>query len=363
MRVALLSTCAVSVPPRAYGGTELVIAELAKTLTRLGHDVTVFATGDSSPQGELRWHFPRPVWPPNDMAELRHAALSWRSICAEDPPFDIVHVHQAPAVAFSAVCQDAPTVLTLHHDRVDKLVEYYAEFNEVTYVAISQRQADLVPELDVRHVVLHGLDLDLYPEGKGGGWLAFIGRFAPEKAPDVAIDVALATGIPLRMGGKPHWVNGEYFDGEVKPRLAQASELVRWEGEVTFAPKLEMLRGAKATLFPVQWEEPFGLVMIESMLVGTPVVAFSRGAAPEVVEDGVTGYLVRNKEEMIDRVRRIDGIDRAQCRWRARERFGSMRMARDYLRVYEQAAKTHRERRDWTAGLPAHARRARAASH
>lgn len=210
MRVALLSTCAVSVPPRAYGGTELVIAELAKTLTRLGHDVTVFATGDSSPQGELRWHFPRPVWPPNDMAELRHAALAWQSICAENPPFDIVHVHQAPAVAFSAVCQEAPTVLTLHHDRVDRLVDYYAEFNEVTYVAISQRQADLVPELDVRHVVHHGLDLDIYPEGKGGEWLAFIGRFAPEKAPDVAIDVALATGIPLRMGGKPHWVNGEY---------------------------------------------------------------------------------------------------------------------------------------------------------
>jgi glycosyltransferase involved in cell wall biosynthesis len=342
MRIGLLSTCAVAVPPRGYGGTELIIAELARTLEGRGHQVTVFATGDSTPEAELRAHFPAPVWPPDDMAELRHSAFAWRSIGAEDPPFDVIHAHQAPAIAFSAVCP-VPTVVTFHHERIDKLVEYYRDFRDVTPVAISRRQAELLPELGVRHVVHHGLDVDRYDAGHGrDGWLAFIGRFAPEKGPDIAIDVAAALHLSLRMGGKPHWANGEFFESEIAPRLESHHGLVRWDGEVSFAPKLEILRGARATLFPIAWEEPFGLVMIESMLVGTPVVAFTRGAAPEVVDEGVTGFLVRDRDEMIDRVRRIGEIDRARCRARARERFNSGRMARDYEDVYASAVAARR---------------------
>jgi glycosyltransferase involved in cell wall biosynthesis len=343
MRIALLSTCAVAVPPRGYGGTELIIAELARTLEAGGHQVTVFATGDSTPEAELRAHFSAPVWPPDDMAELRHAAFAWRSIGAEDPPFDVIHAHQAQAIAFSAVCP-VPTVITFHHERTEKLVDYYRDFRDVTAVAISRRQAELLPELGVRHVVHHGLDVTRYDAGHGGdGWLAFIGRFAPEKGPDIAIDVAAALHLPLRMGGKPHWANEEFFENEMRPRLESHRGLVRWDGEVSFSPKIGILRGARATLFPIAWEEPFGLVMIESMLVGTPVVAFTRGAAPEVVEDGVTGFLVHDRDEMIDRVRRIGEIDRAKCRARARERFNSARMARDYERVYASAIASRRE--------------------
>ncbi len=341
MRIALLSTCAVSVPPRAYGGTELVIAELAKMLTRLGHDVTVYATGDSNPEADLRWHFRSPVWPPNDMVELRHSAFAWKSICEEDPPFDVVHAHHAPAIAFSVVGQ-VPTVLTLHHDRVDRLVPYYGDFRAVAYVAISRRQADLVPEMAVRHVVHHGLDPDLYQAGDGrGGWAAFVGRLAPEKGPDVAIDAAMQANVPLHIGGRPHWVNEAYFESEIAPRLARAGRLVTWHGEVSFAPKLEILRGARVTLFPLRWEEPFGLAMIESMLVGTPVVAFARGAAPEIVEEGVTGFLVHDAAQMVDRIRRAGNLDRVRCRERARERWSSLRMARDYERVYAQVVRTH----------------------
>ena len=346
MRIALISTCAVSVPPKGYGGTELVIAELAKQLTRRGHDVTVFATGDSNPAGELRWQFAEAVWPPNELAELRHVAMSWAEIRIERPAFDVVHAHTAPAAALSVLC-DVPTLLTLHHDRVDSLVEYYTAFPNVTYVAISRRQAELSPELGPIDVVHHGLDVDLYPRGDGaGGWLAFVGRFAPQKGPHVAIDVAVDAGIPLRMGGQPHWVNEQFMAGEVAPRLARAGERVQWVGEVAFVPKVELLSGARATLFPVQWEEPFGLVMIESMLVGTPVVAFARGAAPEVIDEGVTGFLVNDAAEMRLRLADVVRIDRDACRRRARQRFSSARMAGDYERIYESVARSHVTRGD-----------------
>jgi glycosyltransferase involved in cell wall biosynthesis len=231
--------------------------------------------------------------------------------------------------------------MTLHHERVQKLVECYHDFSAITYVAISQRQADLVPELAIRDVVHHGLDPDFYDAGDGaGGWLAFVGRFAEEKGPHFAIDAALAAGVPLRMGGKPHAPNQQFFEREVQPRLARAGDRVVWQGEVSLAPKLEMLRGARATLFPIQWEEPFGLVMIESMLVGTPVIAFARGSAPEIVEEGVTGFLARDVRDMAARVADVGAIDRARCRERARERWSSMRMAREYERIYEAIARS-----------------------
>jgi glycosyltransferase involved in cell wall biosynthesis len=231
--------------------------------------------------------------------------------------------------------------MTLHHERVQKLVDCYRDFSSITYVAISRRQADLVPELAIQNVVHHGLDVDFYDAGDGaGGWLAFVGRFAEEKGPHFAIDAALAAGLPLRMGGKPHAPNEEFFDHEVKPRLARAGDRVVWQGEVSLAPKLEILRGARATLFPIQWEEPFGLVMIESMLVGTPVIAFARGSAPEIVEEGVTGFVVRDVREMAERAAQAGSLDRMRCRERARERWSSVRMARDYERIYESMARS-----------------------
>lgn len=337
MRIALLSTSAVPLPPPGYGGTELVTAELAKMLTRLGHDVTVFATGDSSSEANLSWHFPTAQWPPDDLLELRHAASAWRIIASADPSFDVVHAHHPCAIPFGSVCA-VPTVLTLHNARDERVVRYLKQFDEVTYVAISRRQADLYPELGVRHVVHHGIDDEVYEVGSGeGGWLAFVGRLAREKGPHIAIDVARATGIALRMGGQAHPQNRAFFESEVAPRLLAAGDLVEWDGEAFFGRKLDMFRGARATLFPIAWEEPFGLVMIESMLVGTPVIAFPRGAAPEVVEDGVTGFLVHDEAEMIEKVRAVGALDRGRCSEVARQRWTSRRMAQDYVGVYEQA--------------------------
>lgn len=342
MRIALVSTCALSTPPKAYGGTELIVAELAKGLHHLGHDVTVFATGDSKPNTKLCAHFARPVWPPNDMAELRHASFAWRDISNASPRFDVVHINHASALPYTLMSQ-LPTVLTIHHARVEHLVEHYLAYPDVAYVAISKRQAELSPEVRIADVIHHGLDATNYDKGLGdGGYVAFLGRFAPEKGPHLAIDAALRADARICLGGAPHEVAREYFEREMKPRLAAGGARVDWRGELSHEPKLELLRGARALLVPAQWEEPFGLVMIEAMLVGTPVIAFPLGSVPEVVEDGVTGFLVRDVDEMSQRIRAIDQLDRERCRVRAQQRFSHLRMARRYEALYERWVRARR---------------------
>jgi glycosyltransferase involved in cell wall biosynthesis len=338
MRIALVSSCAVSVPPRAYGGTELVVAELAKNLTRLGHDVTTFATGDSEPAGgHLRWRFEKPVWPPYESAELRHAAHAWQEITARPGAFDVVHTHQAPSLALSAMARAIRTVYTIHHCRDERFIDLYRDFPHAAYVGISRRQAALVPEVPVEDVILHGLDPDLYEAGRGdGGYVAFLGRFAREKGPHFAIDAARRAGVPLRMGGGVHPVDREFFELEVRPRLRNGAGGIAWLGELSHAPKVSLLGGARAMLFPIAWEEPFGLVMIESMLVGTPVIGFPRGSVSEVIEDGVTGYIVQDVDEMARRIREIGSFDLSRCRERACERWSSLRMAREHEALYER---------------------------
>jgi glycosyltransferase involved in cell wall biosynthesis len=224
--------------------------------------------------------------------------------------------------------------------RVDDLVEHYRSYPEVAFIAISERQAALAPELPWARTIHHGLDPELYAAGSGdGGYVAFLGRFAAEKAPHLAIDAARAAGVRLLLGGNAHAIPEAqaYFERELRPRLADATNLEAC-GELSHGPKVRLLSGARALLFPIEWEEPFGLVMIESMLVGTPVIAFARGSAPEVIEDGVTGYLVHDAAEMAERIRQLDRIDRTRCRARAQERWSVTRMAKDYADVYAQLA-------------------------
>ena len=337
MRIALLSTCALATPPKKYGGTELVVAELARGLVDLGHRVTVYATGDSVVSGDLRYCFATPAWPPDELAELRHARFAWKDIERDPEPYDVVHMNQAAALAGHSGAEP-PSVLTVHHSRVDELVRRYCSYSDVAYVSISRRQAALSPEVSFARTIHHGLDPSRYDAGGGqGGYVAFLGRFAREKAPHLAIDAARAAGVHLVLGGAPHEVpdSQAYFEREMKPRLADASGL-EWLGELSHGPKVQLLSTARALLFPLQWEEPFGLVMIEAMLVGTPVIAFARGSAPEVIEDGLTGYLVRDAHEMAECIGRLDRIDRARCRARAAERWSTSRMAKEYSDLYEE---------------------------
>jgi glycosyltransferase involved in cell wall biosynthesis len=328
-----VSTCAVSTPPRRYGGTELVLAELARALHRLEPEVVVFATGDSRATGARGCLFAAPVWPPDGLAELRHASAAWTEIARGD--FDVVHVNNAEALAFTPWV-DVPTVATVHHDRVGALLAHYAAYPEVAFVAISTRQAELAWEVPFCAVIHHGVDLDLYPAGAGdGGYCAFLGRFAACKAPHIAVDVARAAGIPIRLGGEAHPSELGYFVREVEPRLCEDA---LWLGELDHRRKVDLLRGARALVFPIQWEEPFGLVMIEAMLVGTPVIAFRCGAAPEVIEDGVTGRLVDTPGEMALALANVGAIDRERCRARARERWSARRMAEQYIDLYHAVA-------------------------
>jgi glycosyltransferase involved in cell wall biosynthesis len=340
VRVAILSTAAVDVPPRAYGGTERFVADLAEGLVARGHDVEVFATGRSRPAGRLRWHFPNAIWPPNPDCELQHATWAWRCIASDG--FDVVHVNGPEALAAPGRVVDMPTVMTVHHGRSDEIDRAMAGVAPAHLVAISHRQAELAPELGILTVIHHGVATRLYAAGRGDGdHVAFLGRFAPEKAPHLAIDAARAAGVRIRLAA-PDWSGQEvydrYFDKEMRPRLQRAGREVEWLGELDLKAKLAMVGAARALLVPIMWEEPFGLVMIEAMLVGTPVIAFARGSAPEIVEPGVTGFLVDDVAEMAARIPDAARLDRSACRARALERWSATRMAADYERLYAAIA-------------------------
>jgi glycosyltransferase involved in cell wall biosynthesis len=334
MRIALVSTCAVSVPPSGYGGTELVVAALAEALVGRGHEVLVYATGDSRPAGTLRHLFARAVWPPDSAAERRHAAWAWRDARALGA--EVAHVNSPEALL--EWDGELPTVATIHHALDENTRRHYAQFQNARLVAISHRQAELAPANAGVAVVHHGLDPADYPAGGGaGGYCAFLGRIAPEKAPHLAIDAARQAGVPLVIGAPRREGDSEYdayYESELKPRLDWPG--LRWPGEVDHRAKLDLLGNAAALLMPLCWDEPFGLVMIEAMLVGTPVVAFRRGSAPEVVEDGVTGFVVDDVQAMARALPAARALDRAACRRRAQARFSAARMAADYEALYRE---------------------------
>jgi glycosyltransferase involved in cell wall biosynthesis len=333
VRIAIVSTPFVAVPPPRYGGTELVVHTLAQALASSGHDVSVFATGDSEAPG-LRALVPSPVWPPDPYVELAHARFAAREIARGG--FDVVHVHAPAAVAFASE-MGAPVVYTLHHPRDERLSRYYGLVPPVRRVAISRRQAELedpTPE----HVVHHGLPPSLYPAADGRGEYAFfIGRLSWCKGPELAVEAARLAGIGIVVAGAIHRDEAPtgWHEHVLEPALAEPH--VRWIAEADLDDKRRLFAGARALLMPIRWEEPFGLVMIEAMLAGCPVIAFPLGAAPELIEDGVTGHLVDDAAGMAAALRAVRRFDRARCRARARARFSAARMARDYVAVYAEA--------------------------
>jgi glycosyltransferase involved in cell wall biosynthesis len=337
MRIAQVAPLYESVPPQLYGGTERVVSYLTEELVAAGHAVTLFASGDSRTAAELVSVSPRALRldeAPWD-AMSAHALLLER-VAQRAHEFDVIHFHIDAVHLPLARRLTTPSVSTLH-GRLDlsALPAVYREFSEHPLVSISDAQRMPLPDARWAATIHHGLPSDLYTQGDGsGGYLAFLGRISPEKRLDRAIAIAEATHTPLRVAAKVDAADREYFEREIEPLLA--SPLVQFVGEISDAEKQEFLGNALGLLFPIDWPEPFGLVMIEAMACGTPVVAFSCGSVPEVLRDGVSGFVVDSLAGAIEAVERLRALDRGACRAEFEQRFTATRMARDYAALYER---------------------------
>ena len=334
MRIALVSPPFISVPPSDYGGTELVVGELARSLTNRGHETVVYATGDSDlGEIEIRSYFPTGQWPPDTDADATHAAWCLRDIARDAEGFDVVHVHSVAAVGLSRLCP-YPMVATLHHDRTDELTRLYRENPRVRRVAISSSQARKECP-GIAAIVHHGLDPARFPAMPDQGYLLHIGRYAPEKGTHLAIEIAARAGVPLVLAGQSH--EHDYYRERVQPLVQRHGVLE--VGPVGGARKVLLMARARALLFPIQWDEPFGLVMIESLLCGVPVLALRRGSVPEVIEDGITGLIADDPIELVAGARIAETFfDRERIREIARKRWNADRMAEHYLQIYREMA-------------------------
>jgi glycosyltransferase involved in cell wall biosynthesis len=343
MKIAMISTPFLRVPPRDYGGTELVVHELVEGLVRRGHEVTLFATGDSLTEGTLRWRYPTGQWPPDLMTELDH--VSWAMEEVSRDAFDVVHAHSASALAFRGLVPRCPMAYTLHHARDQRLSSFYHHHHNAYFVAISDDQARREMPLPRLTVIHHGMNpADFQAVPVPSEYVCFIGRLAEVKGPATAIDIARAARLPIKVAGTVHPPDRGYVELELTHRLAQPH--VTFLGPVGLEAKSALLQSARALLAPITWDEPFGLIAIEAMLSGCPVVGFPRGSLPELVEQGVTGYLARDEEEMAELIKPggpIGGFDRLRCRARAIERFSSARMVADYERLYAMMLAGHRK--------------------
>jgi glycosyltransferase involved in cell wall biosynthesis len=338
MRIAQVAPLCESVPPQLYGGTERVVAFLTDELVRLGHDVTLFASGDSRTQATLVDAWPSALRLGNCRDFLGPHVLLIEQVAMRAEEFDVIHFHLSQLHLPVARRLPAAHVTTLH-GRLDlpELGPVFQEFCDAPVVSISDAQREPLPDAGWVGTVHHGLPLDLLPfQPAPGEYLAFVGRISPEKRVDRAIAIASACGMPLRIAAKVDPADRAYFDGEIRPLLD--NPLVEFIGEIGDADKGEFVGRARALLFPIDWPEPFGLVMIEALACGVPIVAFRGGSVAEVVEHGVTGFVVDSLDEAIEATRRLDRLSRAACRAAFERRFNVTRMATDYLRIYERLA-------------------------
>jgi glycosyltransferase involved in cell wall biosynthesis len=337
MRIAQVAPLYESVPPRLYGGTERVVHYLTEELIRLGHEVTLFASGDSRTSARLQAACGRSLrLDPACVDPIAHHLVMIDRVLAAAGDFDVLHFH-IDYLHFPASARQRVPSLTTLHGRLDlpDLVPLYRHFRALPVVSISDAQREPLPFVRWVATVYHGLPLHLLRQGDGaGGYLAFLGRASPEKGLEQAIAIARSAGMPLRVAAKVDAADRAYFESSVAPLLREPG--VEFLGEIGEAEKQEFLGRARALLFPIDWPEPFGLVLVEAMACGTPVIAYPRGAVPEIMEPGVTGFLCRNVDEAVTAIGELDALDRTACRQAFERRFAAERMARDYLAAYDR---------------------------
>jgi len=335
MRIAVIGPPFIEVPPRRYGGTELFIGNLARELYARGHDVTVYANGDSRLPCDVRWIYDHSDWPPGNpvrsqLKNADHTAWALRDAAAAA---DIIHLNDIVGLPVTRFIE-VPVVLTIHHPHEPVLTEQYERYPDIHYVAIADWLAKMEP-MPRMTVVPHGIPVSDYTfSSEKEDYVAFLGRMAPCKGPHLAIDAARKAGVPIKLAGEIQPVFRDYWEQEIEPRLDPPA--VEYIGEADFGTKNALLSRARALLFSIQWEEPFGLVMIEAMACGTPVLAFAGGAVAEVVRDGVNGWICSGVDDMAERVASPD-VSPGQCRDFAETHFSVGRMANAYLDLYTRA--------------------------
>jgi glycosyltransferase involved in cell wall biosynthesis len=350
MRIAQIAPLYESVPPQGYGGTERVVSYLTEKLVELGHDVTLFASGESETAARLVPGAPQALRLSRYHGDplIPHLVML-EQVFARPERFDVVHSHVDVLGLPIARRAGVPVVTTLH-GRLDseELVPLYDEYSDLPVVSISESQREPIPQAHWVGTVHHGLPRDLYHfHAEPGHYLAFIGRVSPEKRLDRAIEIALRARRTLKIAVKVDKADRQYFRKEIEPLLNHP--LLEWIGEVNDRAKDDFLGGAAALLFPIDWPEPFGLTMIESLACGTPVIAWQHGSVAEVLEHGVTGFLCDDIGAAVRAVGRLDRLSRPVCREAFDRRFTSDRMAQDYLAIYERliaACASARPRRD-----------------
>lgn len=356
MKIAQVAPLYESVPPRTYGGTERVVSFLTEELVRQGHHVTLYASGDSRTRAQLRPgckralrlqacengeggpHIERRI---ERIDPLASHMLLLEHVAQEADEFDIIHFH-LDFLPFSLIRRSGIPALSTIHNRLDvsSLPPLFREFRDMHLISVSDAQRAPVPSAGWLQTIHHGLPEDLlHPAEEPEGYLAFLGRISPEKRVERAVEIAGRAGMQLRIAAKIEQADLDYFE-KVRPLFDQQN--VVFLGEIGEHQKNDFLGRARALLFPIDWPEPFGLVMIEALACGTPVIAFRRGSVEEVIKDGVTGFVVDNVDEAVKAVGRLDAIDRAACRRSFEECFSARRMCRDYVSAYERVI------RGWT---------------
>ncbi|MGQ9367274.1 glycosyltransferase family 4 protein [Azospirillum sp. ST 5-10] len=338
MRIAQIAPLMERVPPRLYGGTERIVSYLTEALVGEGHAVTLFASGDSVTAASLVACSGEALrLDPAILDIVPHMSLMLEKVRQRADEFDVLHFH-IDCVQMPLLRELGSRAVTTLHGRLDlpDLQPFYREFSDVPLVSISMAQRAPMPPVNWVGTVYHGLPAAGYPTpgGAGEGYLAFLGRISPEKRPDRAIEIARRAGMPLRIAAKVDKVDQAYFAGKIEPLID--GRQVQFIGEVDEAQRLDFLGKADALLFPIDWPEPFGLVMIEAMACGTPTIAFRCGSVPEVIDHGISGFIVDNVDQAVEAVRRLPELDRSDVRRRFDARFTAARMASDYLAIYER---------------------------
>ena len=337
MKIAQVAPLWESVPPKLYGGTERIVSYITEELVRMGHAVTLFASGDSDTTARLESVCPQALRLNTGIfnRDAPMMMLQERSLGAEGD-FDVIHSH-LDFLGFPLARRNPRPVVTTLHGRLDlpELQPVFREFADMPLVSISDAQRRPLPWANWQATIHHGLPAHLYTyHSQHQGYLAFLGRISPEKRPDHAIEVAKRTGLPLRIAAKVDPADLQYYRNEIEPLLDHP--LIEFIGEISDAEKNDFVGNALALVCPYDWPEPFGLVLIEALACGTPVLAYRRGSIPEIIEHGSTGFVSENLSEMVAAVERIGEIDRQRCRASFDERFTADRMARDYVALYER---------------------------